>query len=78
MDHCNGLPTPTKFEAPLGKEVNGYEAKRDWHNSYDSVIRMILYLVSNTKLDISFSGHHCAFFIHKNKASHDTAVSRIC
>ena len=24
MDHFNGLPTPTKAEAPLGKDVNGY------------------------------------------------------
>ena len=29
MEHCNGLPTPTKVEAPLGTDVNGYEAKRD-------------------------------------------------
>ena len=29
MDHCNGLPTPTKVEAPLVIYANGYEAKRD-------------------------------------------------
>ena len=29
MDHSNGLPTTTKVEAPLGTDVNGYEAKRD-------------------------------------------------
>ena len=27
MDHCNGLPTPTKVEAPLVTDVNGSEAK---------------------------------------------------
>ena len=32
MDHSNGLPTPTKVEAPLGTDVNGSEAKRDWPN----------------------------------------------
>ena len=43
MKHCNGLPTPTKVEAPLLTEENGYEAKRDWPNSYASVIEMMLY-----------------------------------
>ena len=41
MEHCNGLPTPTKVEAPLGIEVNGSEAKIDWPNSYASVIGMM-------------------------------------
>ena len=44
VEHYNGLPTPTKVEAPLGKDVNGSEAKRDWTNSYASVIGMMLYL----------------------------------
>ena len=30
MEHCNGLTTPTKVEAPLGTDVNGSEANRDW------------------------------------------------
>ena len=29
MDHCNGFPTPTKGEAPLVTDANGYEAKID-------------------------------------------------
>ena len=29
MVHSNGLPTPTKVDAPLGTDVNGSEAKRD-------------------------------------------------
>ena len=36
MEDCNGLPTPTKVEAPLGTDINGSEAKRDWPNSYAS------------------------------------------
>ena len=44
MEHCNGLPTPTKIEAPLGTDVNGSEAKRDCTNSYASFIGMMLYL----------------------------------
>ena len=30
MEHCNGLPTPTKVDAPLGTDANGSEAKTDW------------------------------------------------
>ena len=38
VEDCNELPTPTKVEAPLVTDVNGSEAKRDWPNSYASVI----------------------------------------
>ena len=55
MEDCNGLPTPTKVEAPLGTDKNGSEDKRDWPNSYASVIVMMLYLASNTRPDISFA-----------------------
>ena len=78
MEHCNGLPTSTKVEEPLGTDVNGSEAKRDLPNSYASIIGMMLYLASNTRPDISFYVHHCACFTHKTKASHDTSVKRIC
>ena len=44
MEHCNGLPTPTKVEASLGTDTHGSEAKRDWHNSYAYVIGMMFYL----------------------------------
>ena len=78
MEDCNGLRTPTKVEAPLGIDVNGSEDDRDWLNSYDSVIGMMLYLASNTIPDISFAVHKCARFTHNTKASHETAVKRIC
>ena len=57
---CNGLPTPTKVEASLGTDVNGSEAKRDWPNSYASIIGMMLYLASNTRPDIFFAVHQYA------------------
>ena len=78
MDDCNWLPTPTKVGAPLGKDANGSEAKRDWPNSYASVIGMILYLASNTRPDIYFDVHQCARFTHNTKVSHETTVKRIC
>ena len=47
-------------------------------NSYYSVIGMMLYLVSNTISDISFDVHQCFWFTHNTKASHETAMKRIC
>ena len=78
IEHSNGLPTPTKVEAPLGTDVNGSEAKRDWPNSYASVIEMMLYLASNTRPYISFAVHQCARFTHNTKISHEAVVKRIC
>ena len=52
MEHCNGLPTTTKVEEPLGTDDNGHKAKRDWPNSYGFVIGMMLYLAPNTRPDI--------------------------
>ena len=78
MKHSNGFPTPTKVETPLGTDANSSEAKRDWTNSYDSVIGMILYLASNTRSYISFAVHQCAWFTHNTKESNKTAVKSIC
>ena len=60
MEYCNGFPTPTKDEVPLGTDGNGYEDKGDWNNSYSSVIGMMLYPELNTRPDIYFSVHQCA------------------
>ena len=78
MEHCDGFPTLTKVEAPLGTDENGSEDKRDWPNSHASVIGMMLYLASNTRPDISFAVHQCARFTHNTKSSHETALKRIC
>ena len=78
IDHCNGFPTPTNIDAPLGTDANGSEAERDWPNSYASVIGMMLYLASNTIPDISFAIHQCALFTHNTKAFYKTAVKSIC
>ena len=39
---------------------------------------MIVYLVSNTRPDISFAVHQCARFTHNTNLSHETDVKRIC
>ena len=78
MEHCNGLQKPTNFEAPLGTDDNGSEAKRYWFNSYSYVIGMMLYLASNTRPDTSFSVYQCGWFTHNTKASNGMALKRIC
>ena len=77
IDHFNWLPTLTKVEAPIGTDENVPEAKRDWSNSYASVIGIMLYLVSNTRPNISFSVHQCFWFTNNSKASNDTDVKSI-
>ena len=74
MKYSNGLPTPTKVEAPLGIDVNGSKAKIDWPKSYASVIEIIFYLSSNTRTDISFAVHQCARFTQNTKVSHEKAL----
>ena len=78
MEHCNGLPIPTKVEAHLVTDTNGYEAEIYCPNSNSSVIGMMLYMALNTIPDISFAVHQCARFTHNTKASHETDVKRIC
>ena len=39
---------------------------------------MMFYLASNTRADISFDVQQCSWFTHNTKASHETAVKRIC
>ena len=78
IEHSTGLPKPTKVEESLGTDANGSKAKRDWPNSYASVIVMTLYLASNTRPDISFAVHQCARFTYNTRVSYETAVKRIC
>ena len=59
MEHYNAMSTTTKVEAPLGIDMNVPEAKRDWYNSYASVIVVMFYLSSNTRPGILFSFHQC-------------------
>ena len=78
QEHCNGLHTTTKGEAPLGKYQNGNEAKRYFPNSYASIIGMVLYLVSKTRPDTSFTIHKCSWFTHTTKSSHEIDVKITC
>ena len=69
---------PPKAEETLGRYENGPEAKRDWPNSYESAIGMMLYTVSNERPDISFAVYQFEKITHNTKASHEMSVKIIC
>jgi len=61
---------------PLGSDVNGAHAIESW--SYASVIRMLMYLASNSHSNIQYAVHQCARFTHNPRASHEQGILRIC
>jgi len=61
MTKCNAKPTPAALH-PLGSDANGACAIESW--SYASVIRMLMYLASNSHPDIQYAVHQCARFTH--------------
>ena len=70
-----------KVKAPattfgLGADVGGRERRnKEW--SYASVVRMLLYLVRNTRPDIAFAVHQTARFSHRPMQCHGDAVKHI-
>ena len=76
MSNCNSKMTPTKVIAFLDTNINGQPPKQEW--DYASVVGMLLFLASYSRLDISFAVHQCARFTHCTKASHEEAVLCIC
>ena len=78
MDHCNGLPTSTKVEAPIDKYENGSETMRDSPKSNASLIGTMLYVASKTRPYISFAVHQCDRFTHNTKVYNEKYVKRTC
>ena len=65
--YFNKFPKPTNVEVPLGTYDNGPEAKIYWLNSE----------ASNTRPNISFAFHNCAWFTNNTKSLHDNASKMI-
>ena len=78
MSDCNGKPTPTNTDKPLGTDANGKPARYKDKWSYASVVGMLMYLAANSLPEIQFAVHQCARFTHNYKASHEEAILRIC
>ena len=78
MDNCDRCPTPTSVELHPGKDDNNPEANIYISYAYTYVIEMMLYLLPNIRLYMTFDGHWCDQFTHDTKEQHDNAVKSIC
>ncbi len=66
--HTPALPKP------LGKDDKGMNCCKQW--SYSSVVGMMMYLSSNSRLDIAFAVHQCARFTHCPKRLHEQGLKQ--
>ena len=74
MQGCNPNHVPAT-QVALGSNPEGDMMKEVW--SYSSVISMLLYLLTNTRPDITFAVLQVAHFSSAPKQSHATAVKMI-
>ena len=74
LEECSIVSTPAEIK-DLGKNEKGDPHIDKW--SYASVLGMLMYLASNSWLDIVFAVHHCARFTHCTHQSHKKEIKRI-
>jgi hypothetical protein len=74
MEDSNPNWTPASTKA-FGIDPDGPPMTEKW--SYPSIVGMLLYLSTNTRLDISFAVSQVAHFNHNPKQSHAQAVKMI-
>ena len=75
MVDCNRSPTPAAPKQPLGKDPDGEPMTDTWN--YHSVVGMLLYLLTNSRPDISYAVSQVCQFTHDPKQSHAVAVKQI-
>ncbi|MGB0808420.1 MAG: reverse transcriptase domain-containing protein, partial [bacterium] len=74
MTDCNPNSTPAS-QTPLGTDKDGEPMKESWN--YRGICGMLLYLSTNTRVDIAFAVSQVCRFGHDPKKSHATAVKTI-
>ena len=74
MEDCNPNWIPAA-PTTLGIDPDGEPMDEEW--SYPLIIGMLLYLLTNTRPDITFAVSQVARFNHSPKKSHATAVKMI-
>jgi hypothetical protein len=74
MGNCNPNWVPVTKEA-LGIDPEGEHMEEAW--SYPSIIRMLLYLLTNTIPNIAFIISQVVCFNHNPKKSHATTIKMI-
>ena len=75
MEQCNPNATPCTPNKTLGKDPEGEDFAESW--SMSSVTGMLLYLSTNTRIDIAFAVSQVCRFTHNPKQSHAQAVKTI-
>ncbi|CAJ1940544.1 unnamed protein product [Cylindrotheca closterium] len=73
MTDCN--PNQIPATGPLGKDPDGEPMNEEWN--YRSIVGMLMYLLTNTRPDITFAVSQVARFSSEPKQSHATAVKTI-
>ena len=70
MEHTSVQHTPAACD-PLGSDKDAKPFDETW--SYRSAVGMLLYVCSNTRLDLQFAVHQMCQFAHNLKKSHGQA-----
>ena len=74
MSDCNPNSTPAS-STPLSLDPDGSPFNEKW--KYSSIVGMLIYLSTNTRMDIGFAVSQVARFTHSPKQSHATGVKMI-
>jgi hypothetical protein len=74
MFDCNPNSTPTST-TPLSINADGAPFDKTWQHS--SIVGMLIYLSTNTRIDITYAVSQVARFTHAPKKSHATGVKMI-
>lgn len=77
MQNCHGMDTPMEQGLQLTKAPEGYQAEREVIQWYQTVVGKLMYLLSNTRLDIAFAGSIVAKYSSNPTPEHVKAVVRI-
>ena len=60
----------------MGTDADGHPFDEPW--GCTSVVRVLMYRLSNSRTDIQFIGHQCASFTHNPRKSPKESLKRIC
>lgn len=74
MSDCNPNSTPAST-TPLSLDPDGAPFDETW--KYSSIVGMLIYLSTNTRMDIAYAVSQVARFTHDPKQSHATGVKMI-
>lgn len=77
MEQCHGMDTPMEQGLQLTKASDGYQAKQEVIQWYQTVVGKLMYLLANTRYDIAYAGGTVARYSSNPTPEHVKAVIRI-